>query len=546
MADDLRNNQAKLRVLLAGHLPPPVGGIGTYCLALLESSLPARVNLRFAQTSSQRRSFSSSGRLSLANVTATGQDLLRFAAALIGHRPHVTHISTTFGWSFLKHSLCVLLARAAGSRVLLQAHCSFPVLYADRPAWWQWYVRRILHLTDGLLVLSQEWLAISAVLPNTPIYYLPNAVDLTRYQSLAHEHLSREQHNSHLNVLYLGYLGKAKGSIDLIDTAALLAADADCPSFNLVGDELASGERQSLCRMVTAKGLQDIVTIRTPVYGQDKLACFRAADVFVMPSHHEGMPMAVLEAMACALPVVATSVGGLPDLVEDGSNGFLVEPENPGGMAAALRTLVRDSEKRTQMRQASYALVTAHYDLAQLVDHLVKIYAETAAGTPRRASSPLPRIRARMDEAVAAPWKMRNEVQCWACHLLMRSLFALSGICWPAGARFYGAPVLQKHRGSHMQFGPKLCLRSSVRSNPLGPSHPVILVTWQPGARLEIGRDFAMTGGTICAAEHVSIGNRVTIGANTTIVDTDFHPIESERTATISGRRRNCPRGHRG
>ena len=94
---------------------------------------------------------------------------------------------------------------------------------------------------------------------------------------------------------------------------------------------------------------------------------------------------------------------------------------------------------------------------------------------------------------------------------------------------FYGAPVLQKHRGSHMQFGPKLCLRSSVRSNPLGPSHPVILVTWQPGARLEIGRDFAMTGGTICAAEHVSIGNRVTIGANTTIVDTDFHPIESER-----------------
>ena len=154
-------------------------------------------------------------------------------------------------------------------------------------------VRRILHLTDGLLVLSQEWLAISAVLPNTPIYYLPNAVDLTRYQSLAQEHLSREQHNSHLHVLYLGYLGKAKGSIDLINTAALLAADADCPSFNLVGDELASGERQSLCRMVTAKGLQDIVTIRPPVYGQDKLACFRAADVFVMPSHHEGMPMAV-------------------------------------------------------------------------------------------------------------------------------------------------------------------------------------------------------------------------------------------------------------
>jgi acetyltransferase-like isoleucine patch superfamily enzyme len=80
-----------------------------------------------------------------------------------------------------------------------------------------------------------------------------------------------------------------------------------------------------------------------------------------------------------------------------------------------------------------------------------------------------------------------------------------------------------------MTFGPGLQLRSSVRSNPLGPNRPVVITTWQPGAVLAIGANFAMTGGTICAAERVTIGDNVTIGPNTTIMDTDFHSLDPER-----------------
>jgi len=77
-----------------------------------------------------------------------------------------------------------------------------------------------------------------------------------------------------------------------------------------------------------------------------------------------------------------------------------------------------------------------------------------------------------------------------------------------------------------MRFGEGLQLRSSVRSNPLGPNHPVILCVWQAGAILEIGHDFGMTGGSIVAAERITIGDWVTVGANTTIIDTDFHPLD--------------------
>jgi acetyltransferase-like isoleucine patch superfamily enzyme len=79
-----------------------------------------------------------------------------------------------------------------------------------------------------------------------------------------------------------------------------------------------------------------------------------------------------------------------------------------------------------------------------------------------------------------------------------------------------------------MVFGPGLNLRSFVRSNPLGPNHPVILATWRRASSLEVGANFAMTGGVLCASSRIKIGNNVAVGANSVIVDTDFHPIDPE------------------
>ncbi len=124
------------------------------------------------------------------------------------------------------------------------------------------------------------------------------------------------------------------------------------------------------------------------------------------------------------------------------------------------------------------------------------------------------------------PWKIWNELWRWLVFPRVRLLFAINGISWGSGWRFYGVPIIQKHRCSRMGFGPGLHLRSSLRSNPLGPNHPVIMATWQAGSCLEVGANFAMTGGTICAAQRISIGDNVNVGANTTIVDTDFHLLD--------------------
>ena len=124
------------------------------------------------------------------------------------------------------------------------------------------------------------------------------------------------------------------------------------------------------------------------------------------------------------------------------------------------------------------------------------------------------------------PWKFYNLLAAWLSLPVVRLIFLIARISWGCSWRFYGLPIIQKHRQSQMVFGDRLQLRSTPRANPLGANHPVILCTWQAGAVLEIGDDFGMTGGSICAAHHITIGDRVTVGANTNILDTDFHPLD--------------------
>lgn len=130
------------------------------------------------------------------------------------------------------------------------------------------------------------------------------------------------------------------------------------------------------------------------------------------------------------------------------------------------------------------------------------------------------------------PWKARNEIARLLGWPWARLSFALAGVRWGRGWRLYGTPILQIHRRASVTFGDGLQLRSARRSNPLVPAHPVMISARRPGAILRVGRDFAMTGGMLVAEESITIGDRVQVGANTAIVDTDFHPLDpGERQA---------------
>ncbi len=133
----------------------------------------------------------------------------------------------------------------------------------------------------------------------------------------------------------------------------------------------------------------------------------------------------------------------------------------------------------------------------------------------------------RLRQAVEAPWTAANEVRRMLALPYIRLRFALHGVAWGRGWRIFGMPVIQRWRGSRIELGEGLDLRSWRTTNPLAPNHPVVLATRSPQAVIRVGRDVGMTGATVVAAERVEIGDRVILGANATVVDTDFHPLDA-------------------
>ncbi len=374
-------DQARITVLISGHLPPPIGGMGTYYQTLLSSSLPKYVYLHFIQTSSQKRELSNSGTATLSNLISAFKDCVRFTRALLKTRPQIAHIGTAFGLSFIKHSYCVFISRLLGCRVLLHPHCSVSMLYTDKSRAWQWYFRQVIRSTHGLIVLSQEWLQLSEAIPGCRIHYLPNSVNLSTYQTALDTRLSRQSTGQPLNILYLGYLGAAKGSFVILDAASKIQAENAKMNFYLVGSELTPGELNLLKEKVDQNHLEQVVKLLPPVIGDEKITLFQNADIFIYPSFHEGVPMAVLEAMASGLPIVATRVGGLPDVIQDGKNGLLIDAGQPQQLAEALLKLHRDDSLRKSMQTASIQIVRDRFSMDQHVTNLVNIYRQVIKGT---------------------------------------------------------------------------------------------------------------------------------------------------------------------
>lgn len=134
-----------------------------------------------------------------------------------------------------------------------------------------------------------------------------------------------------------------------------------------------------------------------------------------------------------------------------------------------------------------------------------------------------------------SPWKLTNEILMYLIKPFVLMYLKLNGVEMGKGSKFYGFPKIFKTRGSSIKIGSNFEARSWWFSNPLGINHPLIISTWSRDARIVIGDDVGVSGGSIVASEAITIGDRVLIGANSTIIDTDFHPTKGNKRYTQKG-----------
>ncbi len=167
----------------------------------------------------------------------------------------------------------------------------------------------------------------------------------------------------------IGRLCSDKNYETLVKVMALVAREHSKVHLVFVGD---GPDKKSLMEEVTGLGLENRVRFLGTRY--DRLELLNAMDIFILTSISEGLPNTLLEAMSVGLPVVATTVGGIPEVVRTSKEGFLVEPRNPRGLAKPLEQLLQSSELRESIGRAGQRRIRSHFSLEKMVCEYENMY----------------------------------------------------------------------------------------------------------------------------------------------------------------------------
>jgi len=174
----------------------------------------------------------------------------------------------------------------------------------------------------------------------------------------------------------IGRLSAEKGHADLIEALAQVAAGGGQFSAVLAGD---GPERESLLARIRAAGLEGQVHL--PGYVSEPARILEETDLMVLPSHTEGLPNAALEALIMNVPVLATRVGGTPEVITDGETGRLVEPRSPAQLAAAITDFLAHRDAWLHMAERGRRMVEERFDFNARTRKLEAIYSTLSAGS---------------------------------------------------------------------------------------------------------------------------------------------------------------------
>ncbi len=346
-------------VLMVGTDPDGRGGIRTVVRGLLDAGLFERLDGEYVATHRLGSRW--------AKISAALHGWLRVWALLRRLDAPLVHIQMSSRASFWRKSVVCLMARLAGRPYLLHIHSGeFVQFYAkESGALVQRYIRGILAHAALVIALSEQWRErLLSICPSASIEVLPNSVELPLESEV------RRVPNARPQILYLGDLSRNKGTHDLVSALARVAQRF--PDLELVcAGNGSPAELRALAAELHVQHRLKCPGWLDPPRKRDALA---RATLFALPSYAEGMPMALLEAMAWELPVIATPVGGIPQLLTHAANGLLVEPGDVEALAAAIALLVSDAPLRSRLGTAARATIESGFTLDQTLARLSRIY----------------------------------------------------------------------------------------------------------------------------------------------------------------------------
>jgi glycosyltransferase involved in cell wall biosynthesis len=347
------------RILMVGTAPEGRGGVAALVAVLRASGLFEQASVRYVSTHREGSP--------LARLGAAAAGFAR-AIACLWQRPAIVHAHAASHGSFARKSLLLWLARCAGCQTIFHLHGGGFRQFATvrSGVLMRRWIRHTLERSSLVIALTEGWAGfVRGFAPRARVTVVPNAVPLP--------HMIDKRAEPG-RILFLGRVEAAKGVAELIDAAALLA-----PRFPHLRLVLAgSGDLDAWRRAAAERGVARQVELTGWLDDAARAQQLARASVFCLPSHAEGLPMALLEAMAAGKAVVASAVGGIPEAVRDGEDGLLVAPRDGAALAAALARVLEDGALRARLGECARTTVAQHYSTEAVCGRLAAIYNDLA------------------------------------------------------------------------------------------------------------------------------------------------------------------------
>lgn len=290
---------------------------------------------------------------------------LTFLQLLFIHQIKIVHIHSTSNASFYRKARFVRIAKFFNKKVILHMHSAiFMDFYNNSKN--KEYIKETLFMADKLVVLSKSWKKIFNQLgvPENKIVIINNPVSIPIYLEV--------EKKKPIRMLFLGDLRERKGVWDILKALHKYRGDIkDKIEFKIGGNK----REEEIKRYIIENDLSDFVTFEGWVANTKKWELLNWANLMILPSYGEGLPITLLEAMSYSCALISTPVGGIPEILEDGINGIMVTPGNTEEIANAIIYYINHPEILKMHGEQSNIKVKA-YMPSTVFNQLTTLYKE--------------------------------------------------------------------------------------------------------------------------------------------------------------------------
>lgn len=352
-------------VVLLGPSRQAVSGVSTHLNLLFESRLAQDFRLEHFQVGSEgrRETWPRRSLRLIWSPLALGWRVLRLGRPLV-------HINTSLNRrAYLRDLAYLIVARCCRAPVLYQIHGGeLPEQFAIGP-WRSRLLAAFLRLPQVIVVLAHcELESYRRFVPEKTVVLLPNGVDGAPFFRLLR---TPAPNHAPLRLLFAGRLHRSKGLYEALCALWLVRRAGVKATLTIAGEGPEEAALRDLTRRLELE--QEVIMVGA-VFGAAKVELFGRSDIMLLPTYSEGLPYALLEAMAAGVPSIATPVGAIPDVMEDGVHGYLVPMKSAKALSERIVELASRRGLLAAMSIACRRRIAARYTSQRLVDDFGKLY----------------------------------------------------------------------------------------------------------------------------------------------------------------------------